>query len=301
MDSTTVDEYATLNSHLWRVFVLSKSKSAALPLVRDQLEALTNALRHPHGPTMQQRLCALAGDLFQLTGEIYFDRDEYTSAAHCYTLAATACKEANEFDLWACAMTRHAFLGVYERQFGAAAPMLQLAAVLARRGDSHLSTRHWVAAVRAQTFAGLGDLDSCQAALDTAEQVTHIKGQPHNGGWLRFDGSRLAEERGACYAQLGQPDRAETALTEALSLNLSARRRGGVLTDLATLGAQRNDPEQIATHANPALEIAKQTGSGFIARKLHRLHIRLTPLLTDQRVRRIDRQIAALTSRTLTQ
>lgn len=37
----------------------------------------------------------------------------------------------------------------------------------------------------------------------------------HNGGWLRFDCSRLAEERGTCYVALGRPDLAETALTAA--------------------------------------------------------------------------------------
>ena len=36
--------------------------------------------------------------------------------------------------------------------------MLELAAALARRGDPALSTRHWVAAVQAETFAGLSGL-----------------------------------------------------------------------------------------------------------------------------------------------
>jgi hypothetical protein len=53
--------------------------------------------------------------------------------------------------------------------------------------------RYWVAAVQAETFAGLGDLDRCQRALDTAEQVPELTGNVHNGSWLRFDRSRLAE------------------------------------------------------------------------------------------------------------
>jgi hypothetical protein len=228
--------------------------------------------------------------------EIYFDGNEYTSAAHCYTLAATASKEADALDLWACAITRHAYVAVYEEQFRTAAPMLELAAALARRGDSRLSTRHWVAAVQAQAFAGIGVLDACREALDVAEQVTQIGSEVHNGGWLRFDGSRLAEERGTCYVQLGRPNLAEAPLIDAQTTNLSARRRGGVLTDLAMIGVHHSDTQEIAMHADAALEIAQETRSGVIARKLHRLQPRLTPFLSDKRVRRIHRQITTLTT-----
>ena len=60
-------------------------------------------------------------------------------------------------------MTRHAFIGVYERQFDKAAPMLELAAGLAERGDNTLSTRHWVRTVRAQALAGMGEQEAVSA------------------------------------------------------------------------------------------------------------------------------------------
>lgn len=84
--------------------------------------------------------------------------------------------------------------------------MLDLAASLAARGDSALSTCHWVQAVRAQALAGTGDIGGCQKALDAADEVHRLTGPAHNGGWLRFDGSRLAEERGTCYVELKRPD-----------------------------------------------------------------------------------------------
>jgi hypothetical protein len=62
-------------------------------------------------------------------------------------------------------VNRHAFISVYERQFTAAAPMLDLAAGLARHGDGTLSTRHWVAAVQAETYAGLGRRASVHTGL----------------------------------------------------------------------------------------------------------------------------------------
>ncbi|MGH9962878.1 MAG: transcriptional regulator, partial [Pyrinomonadaceae bacterium] len=215
-DNLTIDDYAALNEHLWRVFVLSKSKGAVLPLVRDQFEALIFCLSRSPGISAHRRLCALVSELLQLAGEIFFDANKYSDAAYFYTLAATASKEARAFDLWACAMTRHAFIEMHEQRFDKAAPMLELAARLAQRGDGTLSTRYWVSSVQAQAFAGLGELASCQRALDIAQQVRELSDDASNGGWLRFDGSRLAEERGAGYVQLRLPDLAENALGDAL-------------------------------------------------------------------------------------
>jgi hypothetical protein len=125
------------------------------------------------------------------------------------------------------------------------------------KGDGTLSTRHWVNAVRAQALAGVGELDACQRAIGVADQVHRLNGQVHTGGWLRFDGSRLNEERGACFVELRQRALAEAALAEALALRLSTRRHGIVLTDLAMVGVRRGDPEQLLTHATAAFDIAK--------------------------------------------
>jgi len=65
-----------------------------LPLVHNQLDVLSDGLRQPHGQAIRRRLCVLAANLFQLAGEIFFDGNRYTDAAHCYALAAMAGKEA---------------------------------------------------------------------------------------------------------------------------------------------------------------------------------------------------------------
>lgn len=240
----------------------------------------------------------MTADLFQLAGEICFDANHHTEAAHCYTLAAAASREADAFDLWACALVRHAFIALRERTASQAAPLLELAGNLARRGNPQLSTRHWVAAVQAQAFARLADLDACQRALDHAEQV-HLTGQLHNSGWLRFDGSRLAEERGTCYVTLRRPDLAEPALTAALDQGLTARRRGSVLVDLALIGAQRGDTNQLLAHAFPALDTARDTASGYLAHRLHELRSQLGPLHDDPQVRQLHQHITTLTQPSL--
>jgi hypothetical protein len=110
----------------------------------------------------------------------------------------------------------------------------------------------------------------------------------------RFDGSRLAEERGACYVALRRFDLAEDALGDALQQNLSHRRRGSVVSDLAMIGVHRGDVDQIVTYADVALRMAEQSGSGFIARKLQGLQGHLAPLLGNSRVRQLDERIMAL-------
>lgn len=291
-----VAEFQKFNEHLWQVYALAPSKNDAMPLVRRQLSVLVECLRGSPGPSVRRHLCMLAADLFQLAGEIYFDADNYTDAAHCYHLAAQSSKEADAHDLWACALTRHAYLSVYEKRFDDVVPLLDLAATIATRGDGELSTRHWVAAVRGEAFAGLGDVNACRRALDSAEEVAGLTGTVHNGGWLRFDGARLPEERGTCYVTLGHPDLAESALTEALGHATSIRRRAGVLTDLAVVGAQRGDLDQVVTHADAVLTHAQESGSGMIARKLLDLRPHLGPLRADPRVRELDARITTLTA-----
>jgi len=55
-----------------------------LPLVNDHLTVITSRLRNAR-EAARRELCALASDLFQLSGEIFFDQNRYTDAAHCYT------------------------------------------------------------------------------------------------------------------------------------------------------------------------------------------------------------------------
>jgi hypothetical protein len=49
------------------------------------------------------------------------------------------------------------------------------------------------------------------------------------------------------------------------------------------------------SHARAAAEIARQTGSGVIGRKLQSLQAQLSSLLTDHRVRQLDQEITTLT------
>ncbi|MER0446189.1 transcriptional regulator [Streptomyces sp. Edi4] len=288
-----------MNEHLWRVYQLARSKAAVHPMVREQLSSLTACLASRSGATDQ--LCVAAGDLFQLAGELAFNANRHTDAAASYSLAASASKESAAFDLWACALVRHAYVEMAGGGYGEATGLLHAAGQLAMRGDSSLSTRQWVASVEAEAYAGLGDLRACERALAEAEKVLDLDDHGHNAGWLRFDGSRLAEERGARYVRLGRLDLAEAALLSALregalAQGQSLRRRGAVLADLAAIGARRHDPEQVVAYGGEAVRLARESSSGYVARRLRGLQVEIGALAKDHRVAELGVDIAALST-----
>ncbi|MEU9776627.1 helix-turn-helix transcriptional regulator [Streptomyces sp. NPDC047968] len=293
-------DFARMNSHLWQVYQLARSKGSVYPIVRDQLTTLNEALAADTRGNSRPLLYA-AADLFQLAGEVAFDANRYTDAAASYALAASVSKDAGAFDLWACALVRHAYVDMSEQRYRQATQLLALAERLAGRGDSTLATRPWVAAVQAEACACLGDLGGCERALDQAEKVTELTEDGTNGGWLRFDGSRLSEERGARYVQLGRLDLAEETLKGALqqtelASGQSYRRRGSVLTDLAAIGAKRRDPEQLVSYGREAVQLAQASASGYVARRLQALRSEFGPLAGDPRVAELGAEIATLST-----
>ncbi|MEW1633739.1 helix-turn-helix domain-containing protein [Streptomyces sp. NPDC093801] len=294
------DDFARMNGHLWQVYQLARTKGTVHPVVRDQLTTLKEALSGERRGNSLLLLNA-AADLFQLAGEVAFDANRYADAAASYALAASVGKEADAYDLWACALVRHAYVDLSERKYREAADILHAAERVAARGDSTLSTRHWVASVQAEVLAGSGDLAGCERALARAEEVQHLAGDSANGGWLRFDGTRLAEERGARYVQLGRFDLAEEVLTKALdhsalAFGHSYRRRGAVLADLAVIGVKRRDSDQVVAFTREALDLAHASSSGYIARRLRSLCDEFGPLSRDHRVAGLRAEIASLST-----
>lgn len=297
LGAADIEQYAAFNAHLWQVYGMSAAKRPVYPMVRRQLATLTGQLGNSQPGAMHRRLCALACDLSQLAGEICFDGNRYTEAAHCYALAAAIGRESGSRDHWACALVRQAFVSMYDRQHRQAAEILSAAARVARHGDSHLSTRHWVSAVSAQALACLGDQGESSRALDAASGVLDLSGPVSPGGWLRFDGSRLAGERGTCYLAAGQDAQAETALTEALGQGASPRRRGSLLADLALLGTRQRDTCQVLHYLTAAVDLAEQTeSSGYLGRKLRVLQAEIRPHLSDSRLAQLNDRITRLPS-----
>ncbi|XVU29048.1 transcriptional regulator [Actinoplanes sp. CA-054009] len=293
--SGDLKELREFNTHLWQIFGLATSKHLVYPLAQDQLQVLIDRLDAARSEAEHRQLCILASELFQLTGEIFFDSDLYADATHCYNMAASAAKEAGAYDQWACALTRNGYVSLYHQQYDQAARILHAAGRIAARGDSQLATRYWVASVQAQAAAAQQHVEGFEQAWSLAEQITGVRHLVNPGGWLRFDGSRLDEERGACQLTLGQSELAAGALGNALQRSVSPRRRSSLLVDLGVVGLRRHDADEVLQHAHAAVDIAEESRSpGYLGRRLRSLQAQLDPFMSDPRIVSLDDRITAV-------
>jgi hypothetical protein len=267
LDETVLHDLEMVNRSLWSLYLATPKKASVFDGALGQWKTLVQFLRDPHSTTMHQHLYVLTSEISQLVGEILFDLNDHASAHASYTFAALSAKEAGAYDLWSCSLVRHAFLPLYRKDYGHALPLLQEASTLARQGDSTLPTRFWVAAVEAETHAGLLDLAACQGALDQAQGVLDL---PRTGlPWVRFTSARLPALQGTCYVRLSQPGLAEPALQEALQqFPHPDRKRGMVLADLAATALQCSNVEQARSYVDEAASIVARGASGFLREEL---------------------------------
>ena len=156
VDDSILAEHERLNDLLWSDFCHATEKRVVFDRVSAQTAILIACVRTSQTPAIRKRLLAMLGSVLQLAGELFFDLSQYFESARTYSVAIAACKEAEEFDLLACALTRQAFVWIYERRFQDAADVLEIAAHAAKRGDSSLATRQWVGSTTAHAYAGLG-------------------------------------------------------------------------------------------------------------------------------------------------
>jgi hypothetical protein len=209
------------------------------------------------------------------------------------TFAATVARDANLYDLWACALIRNAFLPLYEQQYSPAFTLIRQARRVAYKGDSTLVTRFWASAVEADTQAGLQNLTGCRQALDFAEEVQHINiKNGANGTWLRFNAERLPEQRGACFVKLGQPELATPVLLSALQQQASSlRRKGLILGDLALAAIQSQDIERACHYGNDILAAYQVGRSGVLKKSLLHLQKELQPFQQALPVKELNQRL----------
>ncbi|AHH16464.1 hypothetical protein NONO_c16630 [Nocardia nova SH22a] len=294
VDAATVEQYAHMNRLLWRDFSETEMKARLFNAVRGHLAAMVDGLRNSASGEVRGRQLELIADSLQLIGEIMLDSDHLADAAYCYALSGSFAAEANAHDLWACALTRHAYIGIIDSRFADVLPLAEEAAEVVRHGDTHLPTRFWIYSVRAQIQAGLGNQADCERSFESARGISGLAASP-SLGWLRFTGGRLDEEEASCMVRLRKTESAERLLTPLLDHPLSIRRRGSVLVDLAAVGALRSDPVQTVWFGGTAADIARRTRSGYLARRLEQLRPHLEDLRQDRHVAHLEQQISTLT------
>jgi tetratricopeptide (TPR) repeat protein len=294
VDERVLRDCAALNQNLWQAFWPALRPSVLLDQALEQFRRLQRLLPGARTADHHRRVCSLLAEASHLLGVIFIDSDEDDAAATCFTFAASAAREADNYDLWAGALVRHAWIPIYDGRPDQALPLLHTAAQLAQRGDSTLPTRYWVPAVAADAYAGVGDLLGFERALAEAEGV-HDLTNHRDDLWLRFNPIQLLEERGASQVTANRPDLAEPALQQALTYwPEPSRRRGLIMADLARAALQLKEVEQACAYGEELVRLTQQC-SGMFIKTLRSLDTELEPVehvLTAKELRTQIRLVA---------
>ncbi len=293
LDTAVINDLETINHRCWSLFLAAPSKSSVLDGVLGHLRMQIQFLKESREAQTHQHLCALASEMSQLAGEIFFDLHDHATAQSCYVFAASSAKEAKAVDLYTSALIRHSYLPLFDERHEDALPLLQQAERMAQRGNPALPTKYWAAATYAEAKSGVGGLKACQSALERAHGVNGLT--ERSPSWVRFDGARLPALQGACYVRLEQPGLAESALQEALQQNTKpGRRRAMILSDLALSALQQVQVEKACTYAEEVVTLTAHSSSGFLRNSVQKIQQQLAPFADVEVIKTLEQHIASL-------
>lgn len=295
--NTTVDDLQGITERYWRLCA-----NASLDLLGNVIEhfrTIIHLLQQRQARDAGQRLCSLAGESAQILGKTLFELQEYTLAWSYYTFSLKAAQAASNQELWAVGLGRMSLLLIYWHQPHEALPLLQEAQQLAVQNPRIAC---WLAAVRAEVYAHLGDAEACEAALQVARVHAPQASKDDDRYATGFNPSRLAGYEGACYVRLRQPERALPALLQALTLldPQAIRRQSTLFTDMGIAYAQQGDMQRACQCAMQALAITTQTKSLSVLERVRQVYTELEPWKDLEDVKDLVRQLETTSIRIAT-
>jgi DNA-binding SARP family transcriptional activator len=286
--NTAIDELERITESFWRLCA-----NTSLDLLGNLVEhyrTIIQLLKQVQARDAVQRLCSLAGEIAQILGKTLFDLHEYALAWSYYTFSLKAAQAAFNQDLWAVGLGRMSLLLIYWNQPHEALPLLQEAQQLTVQSPR---IECWLAAVRAEVYAHLGDANACEIALTVARRLAEHPSLGEDRYATGFNPSRLAGYEGACFVRLRQPDRALPALQQALALldSQAIRRQSTLFTDLGIAHAQLGNVQYACTFAIRALAITTQTKSLSVLERVRQVRNELEAWKDIEEVKDLERQL----------
>jgi DNA-binding SARP family transcriptional activator len=164
--NAAIDELERMTESFWRL--CANTSLDLLGNLVEHFRTIVQLLKQVQARDAVQRLCSLAGESGQILGKTLFDLREYALAWSYYTFSLKAAQAAFNHELWAVGLGRMSLLLIYWNQPREALPLLQEAQQLTVQSPR---VACWLAAVRAEVYAHLGDSDACVAALAVARTL----------------------------------------------------------------------------------------------------------------------------------
>jgi hypothetical protein len=195
------------------------------------------------------------------------------------------------------------FTWTYDNRSQAALSCIQQARRLIKENVSP-QVRSWLAAVEAEIWANLGDLDACLKAFNVAEYIED-KQSSEDSYWIHFDRSLLAGYKGVCFRRLYRPedrrthpflDDAQKALLNALTGLDSTLilRKPTYHIDLASTYIPQEEIGQACEHAHQAVTIIARIKSQTTLQRLLVLRQDLEKWKDTLEVEALDEHMAPL-------
>ena len=299
---------ATLQSIDEHVIVLWNYRSkATLPIdilyiqVVSYVDFIKGLLGHALLPTERLHLCDITSRIILLAGVLLYDMGLYPQARQVMQIALQAAGEANNPTLQAISWTWMSFAWTYTNFISFALPCILEADALTTL-SSDRRVKAWIAAVRAEIHARLGQREECLHALqqadqdygNTVEEIQYLFG---------FDATLLDGYRGVCLQHFyqkqdtnthGYLQEARKALERALANSTSARRKLYYLGDFALVEARQGEVESACMYAAQSITNMGQVKSKSILRRLTDVRQLLQPYENTSCVKELDVQIPLL-------
>ncbi len=286
--NTAIEELERITESFWRL--CANTSLDLLGNLVEHFRTIIQLLKQVQARDAVQRLCSLAGEIAQILGKTLFDLHEYALAWSYYTFSLKAAQAAFNQKLWAVGLGRMSLLLVYWNQPREALPLLQEAQQLTVQSPRIAC---WLAAVKAEVFAHLGDSDACDAALNIAKTLAEHTSLGEDRYATGFNPSRLAGYEGACFVRLRQPDRALPALQQALALldPQAIRRQSTLFTDIGIAHAQQGNVQFACKFAIQALAITTQTKSLSVLERVRQVWKELEAWKDTEEVKDLERHL----------
>jgi len=172
------------------------------------VDFMKGLLGHAVLPSERLRLCDVTGRVLLLAGVLLYDMGFYPQARQVMQIALQAAGEANNPTLQAISWTWMSFAWTYTACISFALPcILEADALMTASSDRRVKA--WIAAVRAEIHARLGQREECLHALQQADQdYGNTVDEIHY--LFGFDATLLDGYRGVCLQHFYQKQDANT-------------------------------------------------------------------------------------------
>jgi hypothetical protein len=297
VSSETSTDLKTLVESYRRAYAGSASVGELLPRAICLMQLLIDLGRREQWPVSRAQLTSLVGQMAVLVGLLHLMGPRDLHAAHAnYSIALSAARDAQDWDLASYALGSFAFLADSARRPADARSMGDAAWDLAFRRATP-RTRAWAGALNSELRARDGDETASRKFLEHAfDAIAEARNEPawKGAGW--FDEPRLAGYEGGNLALLGRHEAAEQTLRSALGRldPLRIKHFSTLSADLATVLVHRREIEESCEYAMRALTLATSIAHQESIDRVRGVHFRLLHWKSHTSVRELTQRLQAV-------